>query len=124
MSMPVDLRKLIFSQRELKLTFQKFCKDQNINVPDSHIENIDVVDDPTDGLKVILYYTSNNPDTPMRVHLSATQIQEALIGLCQALRIPLPRVAEKHLQKHKDGLALSIGMSENDLRMASGAKKS
>jgi len=123
--MPVDVRKLIFSKQELRLAFQKFAKDKNLNVPDSHIEDLQVIDssknrvvseNSPEGLKVVLQYTSSDPNNPYRVHLSEDQILEALIGMCRGLKIPVPRRGQKFLQKNKDALALTIGMSEQDIR--------
>jgi len=123
--MPVDVRKLIFSKQELRLAFQKFAKDKNLNVPDSHIEDLQVIDSSKnrvvsdsapEGLKVVLHYTSNDPHNPHRVHLSEDQILVALIGMCRGLKIPVPRRGQKFLQKNKDGIALTIGMSEQDIR--------
>ena len=123
--MPVDVRKLIFSKQELRLAFQKFAKEKNMNVPDSHVEDVQVVDgsqgrvvsdDTPEGLKVMLYYTSSDPHNPFRVHLSEDQILEALIGMCRGLKIPLPRRGQKFLAKHKDAIAMTIGMNEQDIR--------
>lgn len=122
--MPVDVRKLLFSKQELRLAFQKYAKDKNMGVPESHVEDLQIMDasgrsisdDPNEGIKVVLNYTSNDPNNPIRVHLSEQQILEALIGMCRGLKIPLPKRGQKFLQKNKDGLALTIGMSEQDIR--------
>lgn len=125
--MPTDVRKLIFSRAELRLAFQKFCTEKAIGPNPSPLESFEVVDghqgrvvsDHTpEGMKVILHYTSHDPQNPVRVHLDQHQVLEALITMCKGLNIPLPRRGQKFLQKHKDGLALTIGMTENDLRMA------
>ncbi|MBL4614256.1 MAG: hypothetical protein JKY27_05205 [Magnetovibrio sp.] len=123
--MPVDVRKLIFSKQELRLALQKFAKEQNLNVPESHVEDIQIVDNgqsrvvsdnAPEGLKVILHYTSSDPQNPIRVHLNENQILEALVNMCRGLKIPLPRRGQKFLAKHKDALALTIGMNEQDIR--------
>lgn len=125
--MPVDVRKLIFTKQELRLAFQKLAKDKNMNVPDSHVEDVQVIDgsqgrvvsdDAPEGLKVVLHYTSHDPSNPFRIHLNEDQILEGLIGMCKGLKIPLPRRGQKFLQKHKSGLALTIGMSEQDIRVS------
>lgn len=125
--MPTDVRKLIFTKQELRLCFQHYCKGKGMSVPQSPLESFQVVDGSggrvvsdhsPEGLKVILHYTSHDPNNPLRVHLSEDQVLEALITLCKELGIPLPRRGQKFLQKNKDGLALTIGMTENDLRVA------
>ena len=124
--MPTDVRKLIFTKQELRLAFQQFCKAKGMNVPQSPLESFQVVegsagrvvsDTTPEGLKVILHYTSHDPSNPIRVHLGDDQVLEALITLCKELGIPLPRRGQKFLQKNKDSLALTIGMTGNDLRM-------
>jgi len=99
-----------------------------MSVPQSPVEYFQVVDagkgdhptgpeSDTHGLKVIVNYTSSNPNTPIRVHLNEDQVLEVLISICRELKIPLPRRGQKFLAKHKDGLAMTIGMTENELRV-------
>lgn len=126
--MPTDVRKLIFTKQELRLAFQHFCKDKGMSVPQTPLESFDVVDGSSmgrvvsermpEGMKVILHYTSHDPNNPLRVHLGEDQILEALITLCGQLGVPLPRRGQKFLQKHKDAIALTIGMTEQDVRVA------
>ena len=125
--MPTDVRKLIFTNQELRLAFQHYCKEKGMSVPQSPLESFQVVDgsagrvvsdNAPEGIKVILHYTSHDPSNPLRVHLGEDQILEAMITLCKELGIPLPRRGQKFLQKHKDAMALTIGMTENDLRVA------
>jgi len=125
--MPVDVRKLIFSRHELRFAFQKFALDKHINVPDSAVESIQVIDGGRgdamttamdEGLKVVLRYTTDTPGNPFRVQLDSDQILEALVNMCRGLRIPLPRRGQKFLQKHQDTIALTMAMSEEDMRAA------
>ena len=122
--MPLDVRKLIFSQQELRLAFQTYARDKKLNVPDSHIESVDIIDpqhssavtEATSGYTAILNFASNDPNNPYRLHLDEKQILEAMINMCRGLRIPLPRKGQKYLQQHKGSLALTIGLSEQDIR--------
>lgn len=126
--MPTDVRKLIFSNKELRLTFQKFCKEKGIGPQDVPIESFEIVEAGSsgrvvsertpEGLKTILHFTSHDPNNPLRAHLTEDQILESLIAVCKDLHIPLPRRGKKFLQKHKDGIAMTIGMTEQDLLMA------
>ena len=125
--MPTDLRKLIFSRAELRLTFQQYCKDKGIGPENAPLESFEVAEggagrvvseDHPEELRVILKYTSHDPNNPVRAHLREEQVLEALIFTCKALGIPLPRRGRKFLQKTKDGLSMTIGMTEQDLRMA------
>lgn len=127
--MPTDVRKLIFSKQELRIAFQKYCTDKGMNVPPTPVESFQVIEPggaagrvvsehAPEGLKVIVNYTSSDPNNPIRVHISEDQVLEVLITVCRVLKIPLPRRGQKFLAKHKDALALTIGMTENDLRVA------
>lgn len=125
--MPTDVRKLIFSKSELRLTFQQYCKDKGIGPENAPLEGFEVSENGAgrvvseDGpveMRVILKYTSHDPNNPVRAHLREDQVLEALITACKALGIPLPRRGRKFLQKNKDGISMTIGMTEQDLRMA------
>lgn len=126
--MPLDVRKLIFTRQELRLAFQKYAKDNNMNVPDSHVEDLEIHDDKfnsavsdttSGGITITLRYTSSDPHNPIRLRLSQHQAQEALVTLCRSLHIPVPKRGQKFLQIHKDSLALTIGMSQDDIRDSS-----
>lgn len=130
--MPVDVRKLIFSNKELRLALHSYAKDNNLGVAGSYVEHVQVIDGTQnrvtsdagpDGIKVILSYTSEDPNNPVRVHLDQRQTVEALIGLCRSLHIPLPRRSQKYLQRHKDGLSLMLGMDEQDILLARSATR-
>jgi len=69
-------------------------------------------------LKVIVNYTSSDPSNPVRMHLNENQVLEVLISICKDLTIPLPRRGQKFLAKHKNGLAMTIGMTAHELRVA------
>ena len=127
--MPTDVRKLIFTKQELRLAFQNYCVEKGMNVPPTPVESFQVVEPggvgqrvvsehTPEGLKVIVNYTSSDPNNPVRVHLNEAQVLEVLITICRVLKIPLPRRGQKFLAKHKDALAMTIGMTENDLRVA------
>ncbi|MCW8915203.1 MAG: hypothetical protein OQK24_05030 [Magnetovibrio sp.] len=126
--MPLDVRKLIFSRQELRLAFQKYAKDNNMNVPASHVEDIEIIDDKFNsavsdttsaGISVTLRYTSSDPHNPIRVRINQQQAQEALVVLCRSLKIPIPKRGQKFLQMHKNSLAMTIGMSQDDIRDSS-----
>ncbi len=123
--MPIDLRKLIFSESELRSTFDGYCREKGMDIPNSAMESFMVIKGGMDrrvvsqtvpeGLKVLLHYATADPGTPFRVHLDENQVCEALIGLCMNEGIPLPRRAQKYLQKHKDGIAMTVGLSVLDV---------
>ncbi len=121
--MPVDVRKIIFSNRELRLILPRYCRDKGIQLPDSPMQDFEinqpdsnkriVSENTPEGLKVVLRFVSSNPMEPFRVILSENDIVEALIGACREAKIPLPRRASKYLQVQKDSIALAVGLSDN-----------
>ncbi|MDH3335127.1 MAG: hypothetical protein OEL50_00660 [Rhodospirillaceae bacterium] len=121
--MPVDVRKIIFSNRELRLILPRFCRDKGIQLPDSPMQDFEIMrpdgknrivsENTPEGLKVVLRFVSSNPMEPFRVVLSENDILEALIGACREAKIPLPRRANKYLQVQKDSIALAVGLSDN-----------
>ncbi|MDH5488694.1 MAG: hypothetical protein OEX17_02075 [Rhodospirillaceae bacterium] len=121
--MPVDVRKIIFSNRELRLILPRFCRDKGIQLPDSPMQDFEIMrpdgknrivsENTPEGLKVVLRFVSANPMEPFRVILSQNDILEALIGACREAKIPLPRRANKYLQVQKDSIALAVGLSDN-----------
>ena len=126
--MPTDVRKLIFSDKELRLTFQKFCREKQIGPQEVPVESFEIVEangsgrvvseNTPESMKAILKFTSHDPSNQLRAHLTEDQILEALIAACKELHIPLPRRGKKFLQKHKGGIAMTIGMTQQDLMMS------
>ncbi|MEG3619672.1 hypothetical protein V5T82_14490 [Magnetovibrio sp. PR-2] len=122
--MPLDVRKLIFSQQELKLAFHTYAKEQNLNVSASQVDSFNILDpenmagttDSSTGFKAVLNYQSKAPSNVYRLNLNEQQILEAMINMCRGLNIPLPRKGQKYLQQHKGSLALTIGLNEKDIR--------
>ena len=121
--MPTDVRKIIFSNRELRLILPRFCRDKGIQLPDSPMQDFEIMrpddsnrivsENTPEGLKVVLRFVSPNPMEPFRVVLSERDIVEALIGACREAKIPLPRRANKYLQAQKDTIALAVGLSDD-----------
>ena len=120
--MPLDVRKLIFNDQELRLAFQTYVKDQKLHAVEMVIESVTIVDPqkatgaPANGFTAVLDFATKNLENPQRLILQEKQILEAMISMCRGLRIPLPRKGQKYLQENKGSLALTIGLSENDIR--------
>ncbi|MDH5187991.1 MAG: hypothetical protein OEW37_03425 [Rhodospirillaceae bacterium] len=121
--MPVDVRKIIFSNRELRLILPHYCRGKGIQLPDSPMQDFEIIlaegrnrivsESVPEGLRVALRFVSSNPAEPFRVMLGESDIVESLIGACREAKIPLPRRAKKHLQVQKDSIALAVGLSDN-----------
>lgn len=121
--MPIDVRKLIFSKSELLLAFQEFSQEKSFVDPQCTVESFEVAtvkgsDSDTETLKVTATFVSPDPRHPIQVNLIEDQIIEALIKSCRQQNIPLPRKGHKFVKQHKEGLVMSMGLTEADLRIA------
>jgi len=122
--MPVDVRKLIFTEPELRVDFQNFCRDQNIvnaqaSIDHYELSTVKIGDSPDDKLEVKVTFVSPDPNKPIQATLDENQIIEVLITTCKNHSIPLPRKGAKFVKQHKEsGLALSMGLSQADLKAA------
>ena len=121
--MPIDVRKLIFSKEELLRAFQSFCQNKNFVDAQCAVESFEYAtvkssDSDTETLKVKVTFVSPDPKHPIQVSLIEEQIIEVLITTCKDQSIPLPRKGHKFVKQHQEGLAMSMGLSEADLRAA------
>lgn len=121
--MPIDVRKLIFSKEELLVAFQEFSRNKSFVDSQCAVESFEYVtvknsDSDVETLKVTVTFVSPDPRHPIQVNLIEEQIIEVLITTCKDQGIPLPRKGHKFVKQHKEGLAMSMGLSEADLRAA------
>jgi len=122
--MPVDVRKLIFSEPELRVAFQSFCRDQNIvnaqaSIDRYELSTVKISDSPDEKLEVKVTFVSPDPKKPIQTTLDQNQIIEVLITTCKNQSIPLPRKGVKFVKQHKEAdLVMSMGLSQADLKAA------
>jgi len=122
--MPIDVRKLIFSESELKLAFQRYCRDQNLANAQASVDRYEISTVKNDGtpdeqLEVKVTFVSPDPKKPIQTTLDQNQIIEVLITTCKNQSIPLPRKGAKFVKQHKEaGLVMSMGLSQAALKAA------
>lgn len=105
--MPKELRKLVFDDAELRAAAYDYCLRNNVNIPQSPID--EVIASDNDAAVLVLRFSSGDLHDPKEVALSRDQVGAALIKYCSANKIPLPRSAQKILKV--DGQEVSMMIS-------------
>ena len=104
--MPVDLRKVIFSNEEVQAALVNYCLRHDIKMPDTHITSIDVHWEPELTTDMHFEPQENNGDGK-ELSFSNEQLAAALILYCQVKGDPLPRESQKTLEPVADGVSLT-----------------
>jgi len=107
--MPTELRKIVFSRRELVEAFDdQTAKFRTRNaLPSGPVRDVHVSQQFGGGVKVLLDIQDDADDRLKRFSLEAPTISDALLAYCQRMQIPVARDAEKYLEVIGDNLALS-----------------
>lgn len=111
--MPFEHRQITFSLEEISRAVAALLTDKGM-LPDhdSRIAGLRIVgtDDQLGGLvTVVMTDTSKVLELPLTAELLAA----ALIRYAREVRIPLPRVARKHLVRSADGLTMHLHISSD-----------
>ena len=105
--MPVDLRKVIFSNEEVQAALVNYSLRKEIKMPDAKITRIDVHWEP--HLNTDMYFDSDGENGDEKVvSFSNEQLAVSLILYCKLQNDPLPKYGEKTLEPISDGVSLSI----------------
>ena len=108
--MPTELRKIIFSHRELIEAFDQRPDNLTANnevVPPGAVHGVHVFQKFGGGVKVLLDIEDAKEGRLKRFNLNAEFISEVLLHYCSGLNVPVARDAEKYLEVIGDNLALS-----------------
>lgn len=107
--MPTELRKIVFSKRELVDAFDRLpgkTRERN-ELPNGQVRDVHVSQHFGGGVKVLLDLHDESDNRLKRFSLEATAISDALLDYCAHHQIPVAREAEKYLEVIGDNLALS-----------------
>ena len=107
--MPIEYRKLVFSEEELKQALMDFCRSNGTLLPTGELTTVELVEKP--DLSVRLEYESENKDLS-ETSLSRDQLAAALISYCSRRRIPVPRSAQKNLKIEGTRVCLFVHVPE------------
>jgi len=112
--MPLEHRKIEFSNAELQAALVNYCLRHNIRLPDAFIAAIDLEWQPE--VKASFRF-SDLKDASRTISLKKPEIAAALIDYCHTHRMPLPHHAAKVLEASgEDSIAILIRYVWGDLR--------
>ncbi len=106
--MPAELRKLTFSEAELRAAMVNFALRNDMRVPAANIDKVDI--DDSEDLTVTLNFTTDDPSANKNLTFNKEQILASLILYCRNYSIPLPRVARKVIAKDGNSLTMMINL--------------
>lgn len=85
-------------------------------MPDTPPENLQF-EPAQDVALLITFPAANRGASAVRVTFSCEEVGQALTQYCRDHKVPLPRSANKLVEKHKDGAALTMQMGEPGLHV-------
>lgn len=106
--MPVERRRIIFSEDEVISAMLNHCRHSGIPLPDAEVEGLDIAME--EDCSVALTFAVTSPEEPDEVCLDAETVLNAVIGFCRMRSIPLPRAAIKRLEPMKGDLSMVFDM--------------
>ncbi len=106
--MPQELRKIIFSEDELKMAVIDHCMRNGIKLPKGVMTDFKATPDVA-ATVIITYDTTEIQDAP-EVRVSRDDVAAALIRHCGANKIPLPRAARKILKVEDGEVSLMVSI--------------
>jgi hypothetical protein len=104
--MPSELRRIVFSNDELRSALEDYLKGQKTPLPLGVITSVQLSDAPQGT--VFLYLAGREDNDRASLALSPEKIAAALLRFCKRQRIPVPRRANKSLIVTGDNVALDI----------------
>ena len=100
-----DSRRLEFSIEAVLEAILQLDRDVQGRVWNAQIHSVDVSSSPA-GVQLSLTVTRRGERAPTPVVWTSPQIAAALIRLCGKLKVPLPRLSEKRIERTANGIAL------------------
>jgi len=109
--MPIELRKMVFTSVELMPVIRDYCLDNNIHMPTTQIQSVEV--HPGPPISIALTYPGSDDDGQFVLEIDKNRLLAAFIRACKVMRIPLPRSEEKHIKVDDAGIALVFGSQKS-----------
>jgi hypothetical protein len=100
-----DSRRLEFHIEVVLEAILQLDRDVQGRVWNAQIHSVDLASSSS-GVQLTLTVTRRGERAPIPVIWNSPQIAAALIRLCGKLQVPLPRLAEKRIERTADGIAL------------------
>jgi hypothetical protein len=104
--MPTELRKIVFSNSELIDAIEGFARHTKKSMPAGKVVGCRV--DGKDRITIALSVHHPAEGSKHTVTFDHASIAAALIRFCMEKKIPMPRTAEKSVERSGDGVALTL----------------
>lgn len=105
----MELRKIVFTDGELRQAAFDYCLRANIDVPQLGIDKLVV--DPDLEAMITLKFDTVHPADVKEVRLNRDQVAAALIRHCMEIGVPLPRNSQKILKVQDGKIALLVNIN-------------
>lgn len=114
--MILERRVIVFPRADFLDAMRRFGERMNKAMPDTPPDNLHF--DPSQDVALSVTFPVNaRTGVPTRVNFSREEVGQALTQYCRDLKVPLPRVADKLVEKYKDGAALTMQVGDSGLHV-------
>ncbi|MCR6633222.1 MAG: response regulator transcription factor [Magnetospirillum sp.] len=114
--MLIERRVIVFPRSDLLDAMRRFGEHHDKLMPDTPPENF-LFDPASDVALSVTFPAINRSATPTRVTFSCEEVGQAMTQYCRDHKVPLPRSANKLVEKYKDGAALTMQVGEPGLHV-------
>lgn len=114
--MPTEHRDIAFSKSEVWAAVIDYCLRHEVELPDADIEDMETTQGDKGDLNLDITYKA--PAKGRIVTIRHAQLGAALINYCRLIRVPLPRVGLKALNKAAEGILLSVRIDRTPKKKA------
>ncbi|NFV81486.1 response regulator [Magnetospirillum aberrantis] len=114
--MILERRVIVFPRADLLDAMRRFGEHNDKRLPDTPPDNLTF--EPSQDVALSIAFPAANRHTlPTRVTFSCEEVGQALTQYCRDHKVPLPRAANKMVEKYKDGAALTMQVGEAGLQV-------
>lgn len=113
--MILERRVVVFPRADFLDAMRRFAERSGKVLPDSPPDHIQF--DPSQDVTLAISFPAARGGVATRFAFSRDDVGQALITHCRDHKVPLPKTANKLVEKYKDGAALSMQMGETGLHV-------
>lgn len=112
----LERRVIVFPRADFLDAMRRFGERMGRQVPDTPPENF-LFDPAQDVALSVTFPAGNRTGVATRVTFSCEEVGQALTQYCRDHKVPLPRAANKLVEKYKDGAALTMQVGDPGLHV-------
>lgn len=114
--MILERRVIVFPRADFLDAMRRFGERTDKLMPDTPPENMQF--EPSQDVALAVTFPGHNRSAvPTRVTFSCEEVGQALTQYCRDHKVPLPRSANKLVEKYKDGAALTMQVGDTGLHV-------